>query len=99
MSHAHIYKPCKSASQSGRAHTNHWVLRFDPSSSFPKSPTTGWIASEDMLQEVSLSFPSLEEAIRFAENKGLTYTIQKPGAQKTSLKSYADNFRFDRRRF
>ena len=99
MSHAHIYKPCKSAHQSGIALTKHWILRFDPSALPQKNPITGWIASENMLEEISLSFNSLEEAVRFAENKGLSYTIQEPAPQKSSLKSYGDNFRFDRKRF
>ncbi|HQS84027.1 MAG: hypothetical protein B7Y25_03925 [Alphaproteobacteria bacterium 16-39-46] len=99
MSHAHIYKPCKSASQSGRALTHHWVLRFDATALPQKNPTTGWIPLIDMLEEVFLTFPTLEEAIRFAETKGLSYTIQEPAPQKTPLKSYSDNFRFDRKRF
>ena len=99
MSHAHIFKPCKSASQSGKALTHHWVLRFDSTTLPQKNPTTGWIASVDMLDEISLTFSTLEEAVRFADTKGLSYTIQEPAPQKTSLKSYSDNFRFDQKRF
>lgn len=98
MSHARVYKPCKSAHQSGRA-PRAWVLRFDPTSSLQKNHITGWIPSEDMLQEVSLFFNTSEEALNFAKSKGFSCTLQEPTPQKNFPKSYGDHFRFDRKRF
>ena len=99
MGHVYIYKPCKSAAQAGKNFSKSWVLRFDAASPLKKNLETGWISSKDMLEEVNLSFNSLEEAVRFSEKEGFSYTILKKTPQKSFPKQYGDNFRFDRKRF
>ena len=97
--HVHIYKPCQSASQSGKAKTKLWCVDFDPKRPLVKSPKTGWVSSEDMLEEVSLFFETLEEAICFCKKRGYSYVVRPVPCQKNQLKSYGDHFRFDQTRF
>jgi translation initiation factor IF-3 len=43
-----------------------------------------------------MRFPTLDEAMAFAKKRGLDYTIIEPQARTPKVKSYADNFRYDR---
>lgn len=93
---ARIYKPAKTAMQSGKAKTNLWILEFEQASAKTVEPLMGWTSSTDMRQQVKLKFETKEEAIAYAERNGLTYTIFKPREQKRRKVAYSDNFRFDR---
>jgi len=97
MSLARIYRPSKSAMQSGRARTKGWVLDFEPSCAKQPDRLMGWVTSEDMMcDEVRLKFSSREDAIRFAERAGLEYEVRDERDRNLKPKSYADNFRPDR---
>jgi hypothetical protein len=39
----------------------------------------------------------MEAAVAFAKKHGIAYEIEMPAAARTSVRSYADNFRYDRR--
>jgi hypothetical protein len=93
---ARIYKPAKTAMQSGFARTKEWVLEHEPAAPRRIDPLMGWTSSEDMSAEVRLEFDSKEEAIAFAERSGLAYTVSEPKPRKAVRKSYADNFKFGR---
>jgi hypothetical protein len=97
MASARIYRPSKTAMQSGRAETRHWVLEYEPATRRTPDPLMGWSSAEDTLNQVRLHFPTLEEAQAFADKRGLDYTIIEPHARAALRpKSYADNFRYDR---
>lgn len=93
---ARIYKPAKSAMQSGEARTKEWVLRFEPEVRSRPDPLMGWISSSDMKAQVELEFDSKEEAIAYAERNGIAYSLAEPKPRKPVRKSYADNFKFGR---
>ena len=93
---ARIYKPAKTAMQSGKAKTQTWILEFEQSSAKTVEPLMGWTSSGDMRQQVKLKFESKEEAVDYAERNGFSYTILKPREQKRRTMAYSDNFRFDR---
>jgi len=59
---ARIYRPAKTAMQSGKAKTTDWVLDFEPSSARLPDPLMGWAQSKDMDGQVRLSFDTREEA-------------------------------------
>ena len=91
MKKAKIYKPNKSAMQSGMKNSNKWVLIFetkDPT----KNPLMGWESSSDTLSEVILEFSSKEKAIEYAKKKKIDFYIIEPKKRKIIKKSYADNF-------
>lgn len=88
-----IYRPARSAMQSGRANTKEWVLEMEPGSADSVEPLMGWIASDDTLKQVSLHFPTREAAVAFAEKEGWPYQVFEPKeAEARRPKSYADNF-------
>jgi hypothetical protein len=96
MAQAIIYRPAKTAMQSGRARTRHWILEYEPATPRRPDPLMGWASAGDTLNEVHLRFATLEEAIAFADKHGLDYTVIQPHESIEKPKSYADNFRYDR---
>ena len=93
---ARIYKPAKTAMQSGLARTKDWVLEHEAEAAREIDPLMGWTSSRDMDQQVKLSFETKEEAIAFAERHGIPYAIEEPQVRKAVRKAYADNFKFGR---
>ena len=96
MALARIYRPAKTAMQSGRGQTRKWVLEYEPASRRDPDPLMGWSSARDTLNEVRLRFDTLDEARAFALAHGLEYTLIEPHARTAKTKSYADNFRYDR---
>ena len=92
-----IHRPAKSAMQSGLANTRDWVLEFAASSPREIEPLMGWTSSADTRRQVTMHFPSKEEAIAYAERHGIAYRVERLKERQVRPKSYADNFRFDRR--
>jgi hypothetical protein len=90
-----IYKPAKTAMQSGMNYNKEWVLESEPT---PKilDPLMGWTGSRDTMEQVQLRFPTLEEAKAYAEKNGWQYTVELPHARHIRPKAYADNFAYNR---
>jgi hypothetical protein len=72
---ARIYRRSKTAMQSGRGKTHSWVLEYEPATPRRPEPLMGWVASGDTLNQVQLAFPTREEAVAFAERKGVPYSV------------------------
>jgi len=96
MAWARIYRPAKTAMQSGRAQTRKWVLEYEPATRRDPDPLMGWSSARDTLNEVQLRFETLEEALAFARRHRFDYRVIEPQARTPKAKSYADNFRYDR---
>jgi hypothetical protein len=96
MMTARIFKPARTAMQSGEARTKEWVLEFEPASPRSADPLMGWTSSSNTQTQVRLQFDTKEEAIAYATREGLAYTLAEPKPRKPIRKSYADNFRFGR---
>jgi len=91
MKKAKIYKPNKTAMQSGLRKTNKWILEFetqDPT----KNPLMGWEGSSDMYSELKMEFSTKELAINYAKKKKIDFELIEPKKRKIIKKSYADNF-------
>jgi hypothetical protein len=95
---ARIYKPTKTAMQSGRAKTHTWVLDFDPKDAQHADPLMGWAGSADTGRQVTLRFHTVDEALAYAKKLSLDAVVAEPQAATLKLKAYADNFRYDRGR-
>jgi len=94
---ARIYKPAKTAMQSGLAKSGYWILEFELSAAKRTDRLMGWVGSQDMQSDqVRIKFLTKDEAIAFATNHELAYQIKEPAARAVKPKSYADNFRPDR---
>jgi len=94
---ARIYKPAKSAMQSGRAKTHSWVLEFEPAAARRQDPLMGWSSSSDTQAQLRLKFASLDDAIAYAKRKGIPARVDETQERTVSPKSYADNFAYDRK--
>ena len=89
-----IYKPAKTATQSGRARTKQWILECEQISERVPDALIGWISSEDTLNQIRISFDSREEAVAFAESRGLDYKVDEAQVRKLKPRNYLDNFKF-----
>jgi len=96
MARARIYRPTKTATQSGRAQARKWILEYEPATPRRPEPLMGWASAADTLNEVQLRFNTCDEAVAFADRLGLDYTVIAPNESAERPKSYADNFRYDR---
>ena len=93
---ARIYRPAKTAMQSGQARTQEWVLEHEPGAARTIDPLMGWTSSADTRAQVQLAFDTLDEAVAYAERQGIAYRVEAPKERKAIRKSYADNFKFGR---
>ncbi len=93
---ARIFRPAKTAMQSGLAGMKAWVLEFEPSRPQSVEPLMGWTANGDTCRQVRLKFATKEEAVAYAKREGLAYTLVDPKVRKPVTKSYGNNFKFGR---
>ena len=91
MRKAKIFKPTKTAMQSGKRNTKNWLIEFDTLNT-GIDPLMGWETSRDTMSEVKLEFSSKEEAINYAKKNNIDYYVVEPQEIKIIKKSYSDNF-------
>jgi hypothetical protein len=94
---ARIYKPAKSAMQSGQANSREWLLEFEPEQARKIEPLMGWTSSGDMNSQVTLTFETREEAVAYAERYRIPYQVFEPKEAARSVRAYADNFKYTRK--
>jgi ETC complex I subunit conserved region len=94
---ARIYKPARTAMQSGTAKTREWVLDYEPEQPREIEPLMGWTSSGDMRSQVRLRFATAEEAIAYAKRNGIAYQVFEAKTSARRPIAYADNFAFKRR--
>jgi hypothetical protein len=94
---ARIFRPAKSAMQSGRANTHAWELIFEPATARTPDPLMGWTVTSDTNGQVRLSFHSREEAVAYAERHGIAFELLAEEKTPKIIKSYADNFSYHRK--
>ena len=94
---ARIYKPAKTAMQSGRSKTDNWILEFFQSSATTRDRLMGWRSGKDTQKQVKLKFKSKDDAIKYAEKNYIKFTLTEPKERKIKPKAYADNFSFNRK--
>ena len=91
MNKAKIYKPSKTAMQSGMGNTKNWILEFE-SMNKAINPLTGWISSKDTMSEVRMKFSTKELAIAYAKKNNIKNKVIETKKRNFIKKSYADNF-------
>ena len=95
---ARIYRPSRSAMQSGKAKFDAWVLEFEREGEQRVDPLMGWTSGSDTLAtQVRLSFETKAAAIAYAKAQGLPHQVIEPSRSAPTAKSYADNFATMRR--
>ena len=91
MKKAKIYKPSKTAMQSGLKKFDTWILEFitnDPST----NPLMGWESSNDTYSQLKMEFSTKELAIEYAKKNKIVFELIEPKNRKIVKKSYSDNF-------
>ena len=91
MNKAKIYKPSKTAMQSGIKKFDKWIIEFITEKP-GINPLMGWESSTDTNSEIKLEFSSKELAIEYAKKNKINFELIEPKVRKTVKKSYADNF-------
>ena len=95
---ARIYKPSKTAMQSGKAKSSQWILEYVTApSSRTIDPLMGWTSSSDTRSQVKLTFDTREEAIAYAKRENLTFSVDEARPTRRLVKSYSQNFSADRK--
>ena len=88
---AKIYKPSKTAMQSGIKKFDKWIIEFITEKP-GINPLMGWESSTDTNSELKLEFSSKELAIEYAKKNKINFELIEPKIRKIVKKSYADNF-------
>ena len=91
MKKAKIFKPSKTAMQSGLAKSDKWIIEYitdEPGI----NPLMGWESSTDTMSELKLEFTSKDNAIEYAKKNKIDYELIEPKSRKINKKTYADNF-------
>ncbi|MEL6206374.1 MAG: ETC complex I subunit [Pseudomonadota bacterium] len=96
---ARIYRPAKTAMQSGTAKTHLWVLDYAPAAARAVDPLMGWTSSGDMNQQVRLRFETKEQALDYARANGIEADVIEPKTRKPNVRprGYGENFATNRR--
>jgi hypothetical protein len=89
---ARIYKPSKSATQSGRK-AGAWLLEYERESKQAPEPVMGWTASGDTLNQVCLEFPTRDDAVAYARRKGWDFSAAEEHVRIVTPRNYVDNFK------
>lgn len=93
-----IYRPSRTATQSGRARTHWWLVEPELPTPRVPEPLMGWTSAGDTLGELQgrLRFGTVEEAMLFAQRNGWEYYVAEPEERIVLPRTYLDNFRIVR---
>ncbi|MGO4403850.1 ETC complex I subunit [Bosea sp. RAF48] len=93
---ARIYRPARTAMQSGTAKTERWLLEYEPERPREIEPLMGWTSSSDMKSQLRLWFDNEAEAVAYATRNGIPFRVEQPHEPKRRSVSYSDNFKYTR---
>jgi hypothetical protein len=93
---ARIYRPARTAMQSGTAKTERWLLEYEPEQPRQIEPLMGWTSSGDMKSQLKTWFGSEAEAVAYATRNGIAYRVEQPNEPTRRTVAYSDNFKFSR---
>ncbi len=91
-----IFKPTKTAMQSGRGNIKSWVMEFETTSASTPDKLMGWSGSSDTMRQVTMAFETKDAAISYAKKNGYCYSVHMEKTRCIKPKAYADNFLTDR---
>lgn len=94
---AKIYRPAKTAMQSGKAGTQKWRLEFAAAHAPTIDALMGWTGSPDAHGQIRMTFDSKEQAIAFARAHNIPHQVTDERQPQRIIKAYGDNFSFKRR--
>ena len=92
-----IYKPAKTAMQSGNKNTKKWLAEFISDIDTRKDTLMGWNSSLDTKSQIKVFFDTKEQAIAWAKKNSYQYFVVEPKQRKIKPKNYASNFDTNRK--
>ena len=97
MTIARIYRPVRGAHTSGHRRAKAWLLEYERTVPVEIEPMMGWTGSSETERQVKVTFDTREEAVAFAEKRGIAYEVEdRPPEQVRQGLSYSDNFKSSR---
>jgi hypothetical protein len=93
---ARIYRPAKTAMQSGQGKADRWLLEYEAARDREVEPLMGWTSSSDMNSQIKMWFVTKEDAVAYATRNGIAYRVEEPKTATHKTVSYSDNFKFTR---
>jgi len=91
---ARIFKPTRTAMQSGVANTQEWRLEFIPEKQVFIDPLMGWPGMTETTREIMLTFATEAEALAYVKRNNIDFELVEPKIRIVKPKSYAANFAF-----
>ena len=92
-----IYKPSKTAMQSGKGKTKKWLAEYISDTDKEKDSLMGWNSSSDTNSQIKIFFETKEQAILWAKKNNYQYFVDEPKFKNIKPKSYSSNFDFKRK--
>ena len=92
-----IYKPSKTAMQSGLGKTKRWLAEYISEVDTVKDSLMGWNSSLDTQSQIKVFFDTKEQAIAWAKKNNYQFYIEESKVKKIKLKSYSSNFDMNRK--
>ena len=92
-----IYKPSKTAMQSGYGKTKRWLAEYISDVDNVKDTLMGWNSSFDTQSQIKVFFDTKEQAVQWAKKNSYQFYIEEPKVQIIKPKSYASNFDMNRK--
>ena len=92
-----IYKPSKTAMQSGKGKTKKWLAEFISNTDNVKDTLMGWNSSYDTQTQIKIYFNTKDEAVEWAKSNNYQYFVENHNIKKIKPKSYASNFDFKKK--
>ena len=84
---ARIFKPSKSAMQSGMAQTKSWVMELEHSLAKTIDPLMGWTGTKEPNGQIQIKFPNEQAAIKFVTPDDALREILIPALNKICVVS------------
>ena len=81
MKKAKIYKPAKTAMQSGLGKNDKWIVEYITKNP-GINPLIGWESSTDTLSELKLEFSSKDSALDYAKRNKIIFEVVEPKQRK-----------------
>ena len=92
-----IYKPAKTAMQSGLGKTKKWLAEYISEVDNIKDSLMGWNSSLDTQSQIKVFFDTKEKAIAWAKKNNYQFYVEEPKVIRIKPKSYASNFDINRK--
>jgi len=92
-----IFKPSKTAMQSGLGKTKLWLAEYISETDGGKDSLMGWNSSLDTENQIRIFFETKKQAIEWAKSKNYQFFVQEPRVKIIKPKSYSSNFDYNKK--